>query len=108
MRELISQLTSNIIQVVLVGVVTYVGVAFKNIEKKYVNTETKSIIVRNCVKCVEQIYKDLHGDKKKEKCEQQIVQLLYEKGITITQAELDIMIEAAVQEMNNKIKEGDK
>ena len=68
----------------------------------------RSIIVKNCVKCVEQIYKDLHGDKKKEKCEQQIVQLLYEKGITITQEELDIMIEAAVQEMNNKIKEGDK
>ena len=104
MRELINQLTSNIIQVILVGVFTYVGIAFKNLNKKYVDNETKSVIVKNCVKCVEQIYTDLHGDKKKEQCEQQIVQLLYEKGITITQHELDVMIEAAVHEMNSVIK----
>lgn len=105
-KELINQLTSNIIQVILVGVFTYVGVAFKNLNKKYVDNETKSVIVKNCVRCIEQIYTDLHGDKKKEQCEQQIVQLLYEKGITITQEELDVMIEAAVHEMNNKMKEG--
>lgn len=107
-KELMNQLTSNVIQVVLVLVFTYIGVAFKNINKKYVDTETKSVIVKNCVKCVEQIYTDLHGDKKKEQCEQQIVQLLYEKGITITQHELDVMIEAAVHEMNNTMKKGDK
>lgn len=107
-KELMTQLTSNVIQVVLVLVFTYIGVAFKNINKKYVDTETKSVIVKNCVRCVEQIYTDLHGDKKKEQCEQQIVQLLYEKGITITQHELDVMIEAAVHEMNNIIKKGDK
>lgn len=107
-KELMTQLTSNVIQVVLVLVFTYIGVAFKNINKKYVDTETKSVIVKNCVRCVEQIYTDLHGDKKKEQCEQQIVQLLYEKGITITQHELDVMIEAAVHEMNNTMKKGDK
>lgn len=103
-KELINQLTSNIIQVILVGVFTYVGIAFKNLNKKYVNSETKSIIVRDCVKCVEQIYTDLHGDDKKAECENRIVQLLYEKGITITQNELDIMIEAAVHEMNSMMK----
>ena len=108
MKELLNQSTSNVIQVVLVLVFTYVGVAFKNLNKKYVDTETKSVIVKNCVRCVEQIYTDLHGDEKKERCEQQIVQLLYEKGITITQYELDVMIEAAVHEMNNIIKKGDK
>ena len=108
MKELINQLTSNIIQVVLVGVFTYVGVAFKNLNKKYVDNETKSVIVKNCVKCVEQMYTDLHGDEKKKQCEQQIVQLLYVHGITITQEELDVMIEAAVHEMNNIIKKGDK
>lgn len=108
MRELMNQLTSNVIQVVLVLVFTYIGVAFKNLNKKYVDTETKSVIVKNCVRCVEQIYTDLHGDEKKKQCEQQIVQLLYEKGITITQHELDVMIEAAVHEMNNIIKKGDK
>lgn len=104
MKELINQLTSNVIQVILVLVFTYIGVAFKNLNKKYVDTETKSVIVKNCVRCVEQIYTDLHGDEKKTACENKIVQLLYEKGITITQHELDIMIEAAVHEMNSIIK----
>ena len=52
MNELINQLTSNIIQVILVLVFTYIGVAFKNLNKKYVDTETKSVIVKNCVRCV--------------------------------------------------------
>ena len=108
LQELINQIMNNLLQTILVVIFSYIGIASKNIYKKYINTDTKKIIVNDCVKAIEQIYIDLHGDKKKEKCEQQIVQLLYEKGITITQAELDIMIEAAVQEMNNKIKEGDK
>lgn len=100
LNELINQICSNILQTILVLVFSYVGLAIKNLNKKYVDSETKRIIVRDCVKCVEQIYTDLHGDDKKAKCENKIVQLLYERGITITQTELDVMIEAAVQELN--------
>lgn len=100
LNELINQICNNLLQTILVLVFSYVGLAIRNLNKKYVDSETKSIIVKDCVKCVEQIYKDLHGDEKKSECENMIVQLLYEKGITITQTELDVMIEAAVQELN--------
>ena len=106
LNELINQICNNVLQTILVLVFSYVGLAIKNLNKKYVNSETKSIIVRDCVKCVEQIYTDLHGDDKKAECENKIVQLLYEKGITITQTELDVMIEAAVQELNKTKQSG--
>lgn len=106
LNELINQIYNNLLQTILVLVFSYVGLAIKSLNKKYVNSETKSIIVRDCVKCVEQIYTDLHGDDKKAECENKIVQLLYEKGITITQTELDVMIEAAVQELNKTKQSG--
>lgn len=99
-NSIIQQLAGNIIQTVLCVVVSYIGIAGKRIYTKYINTETKQIIVKDCVKAAEQLYQDLHGDDKKAECENMIVNLLYEKGITITQQELDVMIEAAVQELN--------
>ena len=105
-QQLINQLANNIIQTLLAIIVAYVGIAGKSLYTKYVNTELKRIVVKDCVKAVEQIYNDLHGDDKKAQCENQIVQLLYEYGITVTQAELDIMIESAVQELNKTLKDG--
>lgn len=106
LNELINQICNNILQTILVLVFSYVGLAFNKLNTKYVNSEAKRIIVKDCVKCVEQIYTDLHGDDKKAKCENMIVQMLYEKGITITQTELDIMIEAAVHELNKTRQSG--
>ena len=105
MQELINQIAGNIIQTFLAVVVAYIGIVGKRLYQKYINTELKKIVVRDCVKAVEQIYTDIHGDDKKAQCENHIVQLLYEYGISITQAELDIMIESAVQELNKTLKE---
>jgi hypothetical protein len=77
----------------------------ETVEPDTVEKEKIEQLVKDCVKAVEQIYKDIHGDDKKAQCENHIVQLLYEYGITITQTELDIMIESAVQELNKTLKE---
>ena len=103
-QELINQVAGNIIQTFLAILVAYLGIAGKRLYQKYINTEMKKIIVKDCVKAVEQIYTDIHGNDKKAQCENYIVQLLYENGITITQNELDVMIEAAVQELNKTFK----
>jgi phosphopantetheine adenylyltransferase len=105
MQELINQIAGNVIQTFLAVIVAYIGIVGKRLYQKYVNTKLKKIVVKDCVKAVEQIYKDIHGDDKKAQCENRIVQLLYEYGITITQAELDIMIESAVQELNKTLKD---
>lgn len=109
LQELINQIMNNLLQTILVVIFSYIGIASKNIYKKYVNTDTKKIIVNDCVKAIEQIYIDLHGDEKKTYCENLVAQLLSEKGLTITQTELETMIEAAVQELNsNKDTKGGK
>lgn len=104
-QELINQVAGNIIQTFLAILVAYLGIAGKRLYQKYINTEMKKIIVKDCVKAVEQIYTDIHGNDKKAQCENYIVQLLYENGITITQNELDVMIESAVQELNKTLKD---
>ena len=105
MQELTNQIAGNIIQTFLAVIVAYIGIVGKRLYQKYVNTEIKKIIVKDCVKFVEQIYTDVHGDSKKAACEDKIVQLLNEKGIIITPTELNVMIEAAVQELNKTLKD---
>lgn len=104
-QELINQIGINLIQTFAAIIVAYVGIVCKRLYEKYINTELKKSIVEDCVKAVEQIYNDIHGNNKKVECENKICQLLSEYGITITQAELDIMIESAVQEMNKTLKQ---
>ena len=49
---------------------------------------------------VEQIYTDIHGKEKFEKAKESIISILNDKGIPITDLEMDVLIEAAVQELN--------
>lgn len=104
-QEMINQIGINIIQTFLAVVVAYIGIVCKRLYNKYIDTELKKTIVMDCVKAVEQVFTDIHGDNKKIECENKICQLLGEYGITITQVELDIMIESAVQEMNKTLKQ---
>ena len=45
LQELINQIMNNLLQTILVVIFSYIGIASKNIYKKYVNTDTKKIIV---------------------------------------------------------------
>ena len=49
---------------------------------------------------VEQVYKDLHGDEKLNEALTAASAMLAEKGITITDLELRVLIEAALAEFN--------
>ena len=98
----------TIVYTVLTAIAGYVGIAIKNIYNKYVNDKTKKEIVNTCVRAVEQIYKELHGEEKLEKCIESSTEMLNEKGITITSIELRMLIESAVNEFNNGFnKDGD-
>lgn len=52
-------------------------------------------------KAVEQMYKDLHGDEKLQKALEAASDMLLTKGITISDIELRLLIEAAVAEFND-------
>lgn len=102
-RDFLNTYGATILYTILTAVVGYIGVAVKNIYNKYINDKTKKDVVKTCVTAVEQLYKDLHGDAKLEKCIESASAMLCEKGITISEIEIRMLIEAAVNEMNKQL-----
>lgn len=101
-NDFISAYGATILYTILTAVVSYIGIVFKNLYQKYINDKTKRDVVKTCVRAVEQIYQDLHGDEKLDKCIESASQMLGEKGISITEIEIRMLIEAAVNEMNKQ------
>ena len=101
MFEVIQPYLLEVLGVVLAGIATFIGIKVK----EYVNTQVKKDVVESTVKYVEQIYKDLHGEEKLAKAKEKALGWLKEKGITISDTELEILIESAVSGFNKGLKE---
>lgn len=104
MKTFVSEFIANygmeILYAVITAIAGYIGIVVKNLYQKYVNDNTKKAVVKTCVQAVEQIYTDLHGQDKYNKVVESVSEMLAEKGITITDIELKMLIEAAVGEFN--------
>ena len=92
----------QVLGVVLVAILGFLGVQAKNLYKKYVNTEIKQAVCRSVVRFVEQVYIDFHGPEKLHEAMKKASELLEGYGISITEDELVTMIEAAVNEFNDQ------
>lgn len=110
MFELIQPYLLEIVVAILTGVASFIGVKIKDAYVKYVDTKTKKEIVEATVKYVEQLCKTsgLCSTDKKEAAKTKSLEWLNEKGIKISDTELEILIEAAVNGFNNGIKEASK
>lgn len=102
-NEFITTYGATILYSILTAIAGYIGIAIKNLYTKYVNDKTKKDVVHTCVQAVNQIYKDLHGEEKLAKCIDSVSAMLCEKGITITEIEIRMLIEATVNEFNNTL-----
>lgn len=100
-NEFVSVYGTTILYSVLTAIAGYLGIVVKNLYQKYVNDKTKKDVVKTCVSAAEQLYKDLHGEEKYGKVVEAAADMLAEKGITITELEIRMLIEAAVSEFNN-------
>ena len=89
-----------VIMAALTALAGFLGTQIKGLYQKYINDKTKEAVVRTCVKAVEQLYHDLGGPEKLEKAKEGIEQMLNEKGIPITELEMNLLIEAVVSEFN--------
>lgn len=89
-----------ILYAVLTAVAGCLAAGVKKIYERYVNDATKRKVARTVVMAVEQIYKDLNGPDKFDLALKSVVDMLNEKGITITMLEARMLIEAAVGEFN--------
>lgn len=102
--EFWSEYGMTLIYTVLTAVLGFIGIAIKQILSKFSTDRTKESVVKTCVNAAEQLYKDLHGEEKLAKAKENIVEMLNEKGISISDIEMDMLIEAAVAEINKQLK----
>lgn len=103
----ISEYGTTILYAVLTALAGCIGIVAKRLYTKYVNDKTKQAVAKTVVQAVEQIYKDLHGEEKLNKALEAASEMLAEKGITITDLEMRMLIEAALAEFNRAFeKEG--
>ena len=78
----------------------FIGTQVKKLYEKYINDKTKEAVVRTCVKAAEQLYHDLGGPEKLKMAQEGVRQMLEEKGIPISELELNLLIESVVSEFN--------
>lgn len=90
----------DIIPVVLATIGTCLIGIIKAKYSEYVNTDTKKEIAMLTVRYVEQVFKTLHGTEKLDKAKSAFVKILNEKGIKVSEAEINMLLEAAVHKMN--------
>jgi hypothetical protein len=99
-QEIISNFLLPVIAAAVTGLAGFIGMQLKKIYQKHVDDKTKEAVVRICVKAVEQLYHDLGGPEKLEKAKDGIQEMLKEKGIAISELEMDLLIESVVSEFN--------
>ena len=97
-EQFISEYGTTILYALLTTVAGIIGTWIGSIYKKYINDKTKEAVVRTVCKAIEQMYKDLHGEEKYNKAVESIVEMLSLKGITITELEIKMLIEATCSE----------
>ena len=96
--ELIQDNLIQILATVITAVVSFIGVSIKKAYTKYVDTKTKKEIVDLTVKYIEQIYKNtmISNEDKLSNAKEKALEWLNSKGLKISDTELDILIESAV------------
>ena len=99
-KEMFAAYVLPVIFAALTAVAGYIGTQIKMLYEKYVNNKVKQDVVRTCVKAAEQLYHDLGGPVKLEKAKEGVRQMLEEKGITISELEMNLLIESVVSEFN--------
>lgn len=98
--EFLKQYGFEIVFTIFSAVLAFIGTRIRALFEEYINTKEKRRVVKDCVLMVEQVYKDIHGKEKFDEAKKSIIAILNEKGIVITDLEMDVLIEAAVKELN--------
>ncbi len=107
MQEIIQNNLIEILATIITAVASFIGVSIKKAYTKYVDTKTKKEIVKATVEYIEQIYKNImiSNENKLQKCKEKALEWLNSKKIKISDTELEILIESAVNGLKKANKE---
>lgn len=99
LKEWILYFGDSFLMLVLTVVMCLLGEGFRRIYRNSLNDETKKNIAELCVKATEQVFGGYSGENKNEKAKAGILSLLQQRGISVSEEELSILIESAVNEL---------
>lgn len=109
-EQLWASMEPNIIEIIIAiftAIASFIGAKIKKIYEEKVNDETKRKVVKTVVNAIEQLYQDLSGNEKLIEAQKNIVNMLNEKGIAITELEMNMLIEETCNSFKKSIKEGE-
>lgn len=86
----------------LVGLATKSVMSFLKKKGVVAQVQNNKEVVSIVVKAVEQMYGQLKGEEKLNMAKMEIIKLMQQKKIKMTEAEIDLMIEAMVKEMKDQ------
>jgi len=99
--EIINTYGLELIGTALIALGGILGKVATKLATKYINTKIKREIARTVVQGVEQCYRALGGPEKLAKAMEAAADMLAAEGITVTELELRMLLEAAVGEFND-------
>lgn len=98
----------GLLSAIITGLASALGVLLKKLYDRtigaYFKDKVKREVATQVVKFVEQVYKDLHGEEKLAKAIEAAAEMLNEKGITVSELELRVLLESALAELNDAFK----
>lgn len=100
MDDIFILIVNNLLEIfttIVMVLIGYIGVRFKNFSKEYLDDKMKKEIIKQTVMYVEQTGKNLSCEEKKMKARQKSYEWLKEKKINISNTELEILIESSVK-----------
>ena len=103
--DFISTYGVTILWAIITAVASVLGAFVKKKYTQYVNDKTKKDVVTTVVMAVQQLYYNLEGPEKLQKALESASEMLAEKGITVTDLELRMLIESAVGSFKDAFKE---
>ena len=96
--EFMSEYGFTLLSTVLTAVAGFLGMALKRLYTKLVNEKIKAQVIKTAVQAVEQIYRDLSGPEKLSEALKGASVMLADRGITVGELELRMLIESALLE----------
>lgn len=99
MSDIVNVVFDNLIEILsmaVTSIIVFLGIKIKNIVENYIQDGKKRDIVEKTVMYVEQTSKSLTCDEKKKKAMEKSLEWLKENNFSISDTELEILIESAV------------
>lgn len=105
LKELLASYGATILSTIVTCLMGYITLLIKTAFTQAMNDSTKRSVIKTCVKAVEQLYSDLNGAEKFNRCVEAATSMLNDKGINITEGEMRLMIESAVHDISSAVKD---